>query len=161
MNNYSKHETAIVETDEIGDNTKIWAFSHISKNVRIGKNCMIGEGVHIGPNVVIGDNCKIQNHSLLYEGVSLEDNVFLGPNTVTTNDINPSVFGDFKQENRFRKTLFKNGSSCGANCVIVCGIIIHENASIGAGSVVTKSIEKNAMAYGNPAKVIYIKGETL
>jgi UDP-2-acetamido-3-amino-2,3-dideoxy-glucuronate N-acetyltransferase len=79
MNSFFNHETAIVETEKIGNGTKIWAFSHVSQNVVIGENCVIGEGVHIGPNVVIGDNCKIQNHSLLYEGVTLEDNEFLGP----------------------------------------------------------------------------------
>ena len=86
MGNYFIHKTSIIETNNIGDDSKIWAFSHICEGVFIGKNCTIGEGVHIGPNVVIGDNCKIQNHSLIYEGVTIEDNVFIGPNTVTTND---------------------------------------------------------------------------
>ena len=105
MNKIFIHSTSIVETEKIVNGTKIWAFSHVSQNVIIGDNCVIGEGVHIGPNVVIGDNCKIQNHSLLYEGVTLEDNVFLGPNTVTTNDFIPQVGGDWKNSDRFKKTL--------------------------------------------------------
>lgn len=151
--NYFKHPTSIVETDQIGIGTKIWAFTHICKGAIIGKNCIIGEGVYIGPNVVIGDNCKIQNNSLVYEGVTLEDNVFLGPNTVTTNDFKPSVLGDWKNSDRFRKTLFKSGSSIGANSVIVCGITIGENSMVGAGSVVTKNVPNDSTVYGNPAKI--------
>jgi len=152
---YFIHETTIVDKGVVvGDNTKIWAFSHISDNVTIGNNCVIGEGVHIGPNVVIGNNCKIQNHSLIYEGVTIEDNVFLGPNTVTTNDFLPQVGGDWKNNDRFRKTLFKNGCSIGANSTIVCGVTIGENSLIGAGSVVTKNIPDAVKAFGNPAKII-------
>lgn len=149
------HPTAIVDDNvTIGENTKIWAFSHISSGTTIGNNCVIGEGVHIGPNVVIGDNCKIQNHSLLYEGVTLEDKVFLGPNTITTNDFTPQVEGDWKNSDRFRKTLFKKGCSIGANSTIICGVIIGENSLIGAGSVVTKSVPSNSKGYGNPLKLV-------
>ncbi len=148
------HNTAIIDCDinNIGENTKVWAFSHICKNAKIGKNCMIGEGVYIGPNVVIGDNCKIQNHSLIYEGVIIEDEVFIGPNVVTTNDIFPRAIGDWYS--KFRKTLIIQGASICANSTIICGINIGENAMIGAGSVVSKNIKSNYLAYGNPARHI-------
>jgi UDP-2-acetamido-3-amino-2,3-dideoxy-glucuronate N-acetyltransferase len=122
------------------------------KGAKVGKNCTIGEGVHIGPCVVIGDNVKIQNHSLIYEGVTIEDDVFLGPCTVTTNDIHPSAKGDWRD--RFRTTLFKKGCSVGANSTIMCGTIIGENSLIGAGSVVIKSVEPNIIVAGNPAKFL-------
>jgi len=154
MMEYYAHETSIVETDNIGHGTKIWAFSHISKDAIIGTNCVIGEGVHIGPNVVIGDNCKIQNHSLIYEGVEIGNNVFLGPNTVTTNDLYPKVNGDWKNTNRFKKTIFEDGCSIGANSVIVCGVTIGKNSMVGAGSVVTKNIPESVLVYGNPIKII-------
>lgn len=159
---YFKHSTSIVETDDIGEGTNIWANSHVSKGVTIGNNCVIGEGVYIGPNVRIGNNCKIQNNSLIYEGVTLEDNVFLGPNTVTTNDFYPEVGGDWKNNGRFRQTVFRDGCSIGANSVIICGNTIGRNSLIGAGSVVTKNIPENCIAYGNPASVknnINIDGE--
>lgn len=152
------HQTSIVETDDIGEGTKIWAFSHISKNVKIGKNCVIGERVYIGPNVTVGDNCKIQNNSLIYEGVSIDNNVFIGPNVVTTNDIMPNVSGDWSE--RFKKTLFKSGCSIGANSTIVCGVVVGENSLVGAGSVVTKDVPQGTLGYGNPFKVKkYLKSE--
>lgn len=148
------HKTAIVDHNtQIGEGTKVWAYSHISTGVIIGKNCVVGEGVHIGPNVKIGDGCKIQNHSLIYEGVELEDNVFIGPNVITTNDFYPNVNGDWKENGRFKPTLFKSGCSIGANTTIICGVTIGENSLIGAGSVVTKNIPNNSLAYGNPAKI--------
>ncbi len=149
---YFKHQTAIVETNQIGTGTKIWAFSHICKNAIIGQNCIVGEGVYIGPGVIVGDNVKIQNHSLLYEGVTVEDDVFIGPNVVTTNDILPRSKGDWSE--RFRETLIKKGASVGANTVIVCGNTLGENCMIGAGSVVTKNVKNNALVYGNPAREV-------
>ncbi len=146
------HETAIIDDCTIGEETKIWAFSHISSGAIIGKNCVIGEGVHIGPNVVIGDGCKIQNHSILYEGVELGNMVFIGPNVVTTNDFRPKVGGNWKESDRFRKTYFEDGCSIGANSTVICGVTIGKNSLIGAGSVVTKNVESNKTVYGNPAK---------
>jgi UDP-2-acetamido-3-amino-2,3-dideoxy-glucuronate N-acetyltransferase len=146
------HETAIVESEYIGEGTKIWAYSHISKGVQIGKNCVIGEGVHIGPGVEIGDGCKIQNHSILYEGVRIEDNVFIGPNTVTTNDLYPKADGRWTKKN-FRETVIRTGASIGANTTIVCGVKIGNNSLIGAGSVVTKDIPDGYLAFGSPATI--------
>jgi len=147
------HKAAIVDENvEIGEGTKIWAFSHIMSGSKIGKNCIIGEGVHIGNNVVIGDNVKIQNHSLIYEGVTIENDVFLGPNTVTTNDIEPVSQGDWSK--RFRATVFKKGCSVGANSTIICGNTIGEGSLVGAGSVVTRDVLPGIIVVGNPAKFL-------
>lgn len=150
---YFAHKTSIIDEGcQIGDDTKIWAFSHVMKGAIIGKNCVIGEGVHIGNNVVIGDNCKIQNHSILYEGVTLGNNVFIGPNVVTTNDIEPISTGDWKS--RFRKTIFEDNCSIGANSTIICGVTVESCALVGAGSVVTRDVKKNTVVVGNPAKYL-------
>jgi UDP-2-acetamido-3-amino-2,3-dideoxy-glucuronate N-acetyltransferase len=152
MENVFIHPTAIVETKDIGEGTKIWANSHLCKGAKVGKNCMIGEGVHIGTNVVIGNDVKIQNHCLVYEGVTIEDEAFLGPAVVTTNDIRPRSVGDWKD--RFRTTLIKKGASIGANSTILCGIVIGENALVGAGSTVVHSIPDGVTVVGNPAHPI-------
>ena len=151
-NEYWSHETCIIETQNIGSNTKIWAFSHISKKVKIEKNCTIGERVYIGPGVVIGDNVKVQNNSLIYEGVTIEDEVFIGPNVVTTNDIEPRATGSWKD--RFRETKFEKGCSIGANSTIICGNKIGSNSLVGAGSVVTKNVEPDTVVVGNPARFL-------
>lgn len=152
-NLYYAHPSALIDEGvTIGENTKIWAFTHICSNAKIGKNCTIGEGVHIGPNVVIGDNCKIQNHSILYEGVELQNNVFIGPNVITTNDLYPKAQGEWTRKN-FKKTLVESFASIGANCTIICGNTIGSGSLIGAGSVVTKNIPSGVTAYGNPAKI--------
>lgn len=147
------HSTAIVESDNIGEGTKIWAFVHICADAQIGKNCTIGEGVYIGPGVIIGDNCRIQNRALLYSGVEIGSDVFIGPGVVTTNDYFPTLpVDDWKD--RFKKTIIKSNSSVGANSTIVCGCTIGESSMIGAGSVVTKDVESGYLYFGNPSRKI-------
>ena len=144
------HSSSIVESTDIGDGTTIWAYSHVSAGASIGKNCMIGEGVHIGKNVKIGDNCKIQNHSLLYEGVILEDDVFIGPSVITTNDLYPRAFGEWTE--RFAKTLIKRGAGVGANSTIVCGTTLGEFCMVGASSVVVDDVMNQSLVKGSPAR---------
>ena len=148
---FFSHETAIVSNDsKIGENTKIWHFSHIREGAEIGKNVSIGQNVYIDEGVKIGDNCKIQNNVSIYRGVIIEDSVFIGPSVTFTNDLYPSVEG--WSDERLVNTLVQNGASIGANSTIVCGITIEKNSLIGAGSVVTKNVEEETLVYGNPAK---------
>lgn len=145
------HPTAIVETEDIGDGTKIWHFVHIREKARIGKNCTIGKSAYIDTGVVIGNNVKIQNFVTIYKGVIVEDDVFIGPAVVFTNDLYPRSFiwGDSKIE----RTIVKRGASIGANSTIICGTKIGEYAMVGAGSVVTRDVPPYALVYGNPAKL--------
>lgn len=149
---YFSHKTVEIDTkhSNIGENTKIWHWSHICEGVKIGKNCILGQNVFVGKNVKIGDNCKIQNNVSIYEGVELDDKVFCGPSVVFTNVINPR--SEFEKKNQFKKTIIKKGASIGANSTIVCGNEIGEYAMIGASSLVTKNISPYSLSYGSPAK---------
>jgi len=153
--NYYKHESAYVdEPVDIGEDTKIWHYSHVQKGAKLGMKCVIGQNVNIGPNVVIGNYCKIQNNVSVYEGVTLEDYVFCGPSMVFTNILNPRCKYPQADSKFYIKTLVKEGSSIGANATIVCGITLGRHCFVGAGAVVTKDIPDFALVVGSPAKII-------
>lgn len=150
---YFVHETAIVDQpSQVGQGTKIWHFSHILKNCRIGENTNIGQNVVIGPEVTIGRGCKVQNNVSVYQGVTLEDDVFCGPSMVFTNVFNPRAH--IRRMDEVRPTLVKTGASIGANATIVCGHTIGRYAFVGAGAVVTKDVPDYALVAGNPARQI-------
>jgi len=147
------HESSYVDENVvIGDDTKIWHFSHILSGSKIGKNCSFGQNCVVGPKVTIGSGVKVQNNISIYEGVECEDDVFLGPSMVFTNVINPRAFIVRKEE--FKKTLLKKGCSIGANATVVCGVTIGEYALIGSGAVVNKDVKPYALMVGVPAKQI-------
>lgn len=153
MANYFAHETAVIDPGcTIGDDTKIWHFSHIMPDCVIGEGCNIGQNCVISPQVVLGNNVKIQNNVSIYSGVICEDDVFLGPSMVFTNVMNPR--SAVNRRNQYLETLVKRGASIGANATIVCGNPIGEYAFIGAGAVVTKEVPAYALLVGNPAKQI-------
>ena len=153
MKNFQAHPTAIVdEGAEIGANTRIWHWVHVSGGARIGERCSLGQNVYVGNKVVIGNNVKIQNNVSVYDNVILEDDVFCGPSMVFTNVYNPRSAVTRKDE--YRDTLIKRGATLGANCTIVCGVTIGEYAFIGAGSVVNRDIPAYALMVGVPAKQI-------
>ncbi len=149
-NNIYIHPTANVsEYSKIGDGTKIWINSQIREKSEIGTNCIISKDTYIDAEVKIGHNCKIQNSVSIYHGVTIEDDVFVGPNACFTNDKVPRAFDP---EWKITSTLIKKGASIGANATIVCGITIGEYAMVAAGSVVTKDVEPYSLVIGNPAK---------
>ena len=157
------HPSSYIDDNvQIGENTKIWHFSHILSNTIIGENCSFGQNCVVGPKVNIGSGVKVQNNVSIYEGVEIEDDVFLGPSMVFTNIINPRAFIQRKEE--FKKTLLKKGCSVGANATIVCGVTIGEYALIGSGAVVNRDVKPYALMVGVPAKQIGwvgISGNTL
>lgn len=149
--NYFVHESSYVDEGcEIGNNVKVWHFSHIMTRCKIGDGTNIGQNVVVSPGVVLGKNVKVQNNVSIYEGVICEDDVFLGPSMVFTNVINPRSAVTRKHE--YKTTLVKRGASIGANATIVCGHEIGEFSFIGAGAVVTKAVPAYALMVGNPAR---------
>jgi len=147
------HTTAEIDKNvTIGENTKIWHFSHILSGSRIGENCNIGQNVVIGPDVTIGNDCKIQNNVSVYKGVTLEDGVFCSPSMVFTNVYNPRA--EIRKMDEARPTLVKKGATIGANATIVCGVTLGRYSFIGAGAVVTKDVPDHALVVGNPGKQI-------
>jgi UDP-2-acetamido-3-amino-2,3-dideoxy-glucuronate N-acetyltransferase len=155
---YFAHETAVIDEGcLIGDDTKIWHFSHIMTGCEISENCNIGQNVVVSPKVKLGKNVKVQNNVSIYTGVICEDDVFLGPSMVFTNVINPRSAINRKEE--YLQTLVGKGASIGANATIVCGNNIGTYSFVGAGAVVTKEIKPYALVVGNPAKQIGWVGE--
>lgn len=149
--NYFSHETAVIDDGcTIGDNTKIWHFSHIMSGCIIGTDCNIGQNVMIAPKVVLGNNVKIQNNVSVYTGVTCDDDVFLGPSCVFTNVINPR--SAVIRRGQYDKTHVGKGATIGANATIVCGNNIGAYAFVGAGAVITKDVPAYALVIGNPAR---------
>lgn len=153
MSKFFAHESSYIDENVIiGDDTKVWHFSHILQGSTIGNKCSFGQNCVVGPNVKLGNGIKVQNNISIYEGIEIEDDVFLGPSMVFTNVINPRAFIVRKHE--FKKTLLKKGSTIGANATIICGVTIGEYALIGSGSVVNKDVKPHALIVGVPGRQI-------
>ena len=146
------HPSAEVSQEaQIGKGTKIWNLAQIREGSVIGENCIISKYVYIDTGAVIGNRVKIQNNVNVYHGVTIEDDVFLGPSMTFTNDFYPRAFNE---DWEITKTVVKKGASIGANATIVCGNIIYEYAMVGSGSVVTRDVPAYALVVGNPARQI-------
>ena len=146
------HSSSVVdEGATIGQGTAIWHFSHICSGAVIGKDCSIGQNVMVADKVVLGNGVKIQNNVAIYGGVTVEDDVFLGPSCVLTNVTNPR--SQVNRKTLYEKTLIRRGATVGANATIVCGITLGRYCFIGAGAVVTKNVPDYGMLLGNPGKL--------
>lgn len=144
------HPTADVEDGAVvGPGTKVWHLAHIRSSATVGAGCVIGRNVYIDAHAVVGDRVKIQNNVSVYHGVTVEDEVFVGPCAVFTNDLRPRAQNpDWK----ITPTLVRHGASIGANATIVCGVEIGPYAMVAAGSVVTRNVAANQLVAGNPAR---------
>jgi UDP-2-acetamido-3-amino-2,3-dideoxy-glucuronate N-acetyltransferase len=147
---YFKHPAAIVESEQIGARTRIWAFAHVLPGAVIGTDCNICDHVFIENDVRIGDRVTIKSGVQLWDGVVLEDDVVIGPNATFTNDAFPR---SKRPPPQFLKTIIKAGASIGANATILPQLTVGRNAMVGAGAVVTQDVPANALVVGNPAYV--------
>ena len=143
---------------KLGRNVKIHDFVNLY-GCEIGDNTKIGTFVEIQKGAKVGKNCKIQSHTFICEGVTIEDNVFVGHNVTFINDLYPRAA---REDGRLQTeddwicvpTLVKKGASIGSSVTILCGITIGENATIGAGSIVTKDVPPRTIVAGNPARIL-------
>ena len=145
------HPSADVAACKIGEGTHVWQFVVILEGARIGRNCNICAHTLIEGNVVIGDNVTVKSGVQLWDGMRIENNVFIGPNATFTNDYYPRS-KEYPPE--FSGITIKHHASIGANATLLPGITIGEHAMVGAGAVVTKNVPAGSVVVGNPAKVI-------
>jgi UDP-2-acetamido-3-amino-2,3-dideoxy-glucuronate N-acetyltransferase len=145
------HPEALVESDEVGEGTQVWAFAHIMKGAVVGRSCKVGDHAFIESGAVLGERVTVKNGCLIWHGVHIEDDVFVGPNVVFTNDPAPRVRYQTTAED-WLETHVGERASIGANSTILCGIRIGRNAMVGAGSVVTRDVPDHALVVGNPAR---------
>jgi UDP-2-acetamido-3-amino-2,3-dideoxy-glucuronate N-acetyltransferase len=146
------HPSAIIEPGaRLGAGVQIWHWVHVRAGAAIGDATSIGQGCYIGA-VTIGKGCRIQNHVSLYDGVALDDDVFLGPSCVFTNVLHPRAH--VSRKDAYAPTRIGVGATVGANATIVCGTTIGPYAMVGAGAVVTRDIAPYAVVVGTPARQI-------
>jgi len=145
------HTSADVQSKNIGEGTFVWQFAIVLPGAVIGKNCNINCHTFIENDVKIGDRVTIKSGVFVWDGIEIEDDVFVGPNATFVNDKFPrsKVYPE-----AFQRTRICKGASIGANATILGGVSIGEHAMVGAGSVVTKDVPPFALVYGNPAKVM-------
>jgi UDP-2-acetamido-3-amino-2,3-dideoxy-glucuronate N-acetyltransferase len=159
VTSYYKHPSALVESKKIGAGTRVWAFAHVLSNACVGENCNICDHVFIENNVVIGDRVTIKCGVQLWDGIRVEDDVFIGPNATFTNDKAPRS----KQHlSEYPATLLRKGCSIGANATILPGITVGQAAMVGAAAVVTRDVPAFAIVTGNPARISgYVDAPTI
>jgi len=144
------HPLSDVQTTNIGEGTRVWQFAIILAEAIIGKDCNINCHTFIENDVIIGDSVTIKAGVQLWNGIHVEDDVFIGPNVTFTNDKSPRSKQYLQQ---YSKTILKKGSSLGANATILPGLIIGKYSLVGAGSVVISDVPDYAVVYGNPATI--------
>ena len=145
------HPLSDVHAQSIGEGTKVWQFTVVLAGAVIGENCNINAHCFIENDVVIGNDVTVKCGNYLWDGIRIEDSVFIGPNVTFTNDKYPR---SKQYPEKFAGTIIKKGASIGGGATILPGITIGENAMVGAGAVVTRSIPTKAIVVGNPARIV-------
>jgi UDP-2-acetamido-3-amino-2,3-dideoxy-glucuronate N-acetyltransferase len=155
------HPQAIVESDQIGDGTSIWAFVHVMKGVRIGTSVNIGDHAFLESGAIVGNNVTIKNQVCIWDGVIIEDDVFIGPRVMFTNDRYPRSPRMEQAKSRYSsrdrwlsETIVRMGCAIGAGAIICPGIELGAYSVIAAGAVVTKNVAPHSLVAGNPARCV-------
>lgn len=148
---YFVHPLGLCESSNVGEGTRIWAFAHVLSGARIGRDCNLCDHTFIENDVIVGDRVTVKSGVQLWDGLRVEDDVFVGPNVTFTNDPFPR---SRRRPPKFKETRICSGASIGANATILPGLTIGPAAMIGAGAVITKSVPARAIVVGNPARIM-------
>jgi UDP-2-acetamido-3-amino-2,3-dideoxy-glucuronate N-acetyltransferase len=152
ITNVRIHPNALVESEKIGENTRIWAFAHVMNGAVIGSDCNICDHAFVESGARLGNNVTVKNGIAVWDGIVVEDNVFLGPNAAFTNDPNPRA--EIKKiREQLLQTTIRRGATIGANATVLCGITVGRYAFVAAGAVVTRDVPDYALVIGAPAKI--------
>lgn len=153
------HPTAICDSTDIGEGTRIWAFAHVLDGAVIGRNCNICDHAYVEGGARIGNRVTVKNQAMIWDGVTIEDDVFIGPGVTFTNDRYPRsrrlmhTRGRYSHpENWLVPTRVQSAAAIGAGAIILSGLTIGSYACIGAGAVVTRDVPAYALVRGNPAR---------
>lgn len=144
------HAQAVVETTDIGPGTRIWAFAHVMEGAQIGADCNVCDHTYVEGGAVVGNRVTIKSGVYLWDGLRVEDDAFLGPGAMFTNDLFPRS----KQPWECRATTIRRGASIGAGAIILPGLTVGQGAMVGAGAVVISDVPDFAVVVGNPARVV-------
>jgi len=147
------HAKGLCESERVGQGTRIWAFAHVMRGAEVGRDCNICGHAFVESGAKLGDRVVIKNGVQVWDGVTLEDDVFVGPNATFTNDLRPRAARP-REEVVLSPTYVQRGATLGANVTIVCGHVIRREAFIAAGAVVVGDVAANALVVGNPARRI-------
>lgn len=148
---FFQHCQSLVESQQIGENTRIWAFAHVLPGAMIGAECNICDHVFIENDVQIGDRVTVKCGVQLWDGTTIGNDVFIGPNATFTNDPWPR---SREWPETFSRTIIEDGASIGAGAIVLPGLTVGRGAMVGAGAVLTRSVPPNAVVVGNPARII-------
>lgn len=147
---YRAHHSAIIdEPVNIGGGTRIWCFCHVMAGAAIGRDCVLGQNVMVASGARLGHRVRVQNNVSIYDGVTLEDDVFCGPGAVFTNVINPR--SEFPRKHEYQSTRVRRGATIGANATILCGVTLGTYCFVAAGAVVTDDVADFSLVMGVPA----------
>ena len=147
------HESSVVEANaRLGAGVKVWLHCHVRAGAQVGEGTQVGMGCYLASGAVVGARCRLQNHVSVYDGVVLEDDVFVGPSAVFTNVKTPRAHSP--RRDAYEVTYVERGASIGANATVVCGVRIGRYAMVGAGAVVTRDVMPFALVVGSPARQV-------
>jgi UDP-2-acetamido-3-amino-2,3-dideoxy-glucuronate N-acetyltransferase len=148
------HPMGLCESEDVGSGTRVWAFAHVMAGAVVGQDCNIGDCSFVESDAVLGDRVVVKNGVSVWAGVTLEDDVFAGPNVAFTNDLVPRAAPYRTPRDHWLSTRVRRGATLGANATLMCGITIGEHALVGAGAVVLRDVPAHAIVVGNPGHQI-------